>query len=112
MKNINIICIEEVVVPWSAPNETRNISESRENNSNVIPGHIMMNTGLHKFIKAMSALAITERVLANAVNRNSGSLMASDSKFQCSKQNCCRNIDCSSSRDNTLKRYQDEYFLN
>jgi len=40
MRNLNMICIEKDFVAWSSPNETLNISDSRENQSNVIPGQI------------------------------------------------------------------------
>ena len=36
MRNLNIICVEEDYVAWSASNKTTNISASRENQSNVI----------------------------------------------------------------------------
>ncbi len=40
MRNLNMICIEKDFVAWSSPNETLNISASRENQSNAIPGQI------------------------------------------------------------------------
>ena len=111
MRNLNIICIQEEVVPWSAPNETIIISESKENQSNVIPEQ-MRNKDLNKYIMEISDRVIGKQVLANAVNRNSCTLKASNSEFLCSKQNCGRKTNCRSTCDKNLKRYQAEYFLN
>jgi len=112
MRNLNIICVWEEVVTWSAPNETTIISESRKNQSNAIPDRMMMDTSHHKFGKGMSAPVLTEQVVANVVSRHSCSLNVPDLKFQYSKQNYCQNIIYYSNSDPTLKRYQEEYFLN
>jgi len=112
MRNLNIICVGEEVVTWSVPNETTNISESRENQSNVIPDQMMMDTSNHKFGQWVNAPVLTEQVVVNVVNRHSCSLTTHDLKFQCSKRNYCQNIIYNSNSDPTLKRYQKEYFLN